>query len=586
MTSAAHIRAALALTALSGLASACSRQAALRSSLSSPALAEPLPATAAAAAPAWAEDAIGYEIFVRSFQDSDGDGIGDLRGLTRRLDYLAELGVDLLWLMPIHRGPSWHGYEISDYEAIEPDYGTSADWDALVKAVHARGMRIILDYVMNHTASTHPWFKDAASDPSSPKRGWYVWRDRDPGWTRPWDGGPTWHRHGDAFYYGLFTATMPDLNYQNPDVRRAMQDIARSWLARGADGFRLDAARHLIETGPGPFGQSDTPETHAFWRELRRVVDDQKPGALLVGEVWEENAIVRPYFGTRRAPELNMAFDFSAARRILSAISRADGTPAVEAIRDRLASFPSWGHAGTFLTNHDQARIATQLAGSGPGALELAAALLLTWPGTPWLYYGEEIGLENGDLSGDAGERRPMQWDTTRFAGFTTGETSWLAPASTKREATVAGQAERPRSLLSLYRKLISIRRARPMLRRGGTRRIDARGTASLPLVIAREHRSEHLLLAYSFAAGPNVVTIPPDQVPSEAETFEDLVTGRIERRSGRNAALVLTLEPRGFRVLLPVEGRSADYAGLRRSRSTHEQSIHQGRGRVARRRR
>jgi glycosidase len=232
----------------------------------------PAAGSAAPAAPdgRWARDAIGYEIFVRSFSDSDGDGVGDLPGLTARLDYLnagdpgsdADLGVDLLWLMPITASPSYHGYDVTDYRAVAADYGTLADFDALVAAADARGIRVITDLVINHTSSAHPWFLDARSGPAAAHRDWYVWRDAFADWQRPWGGGPVWYPAGGAWYYALFWQGMPDLNFQTPAVRAEMAAIAAFWLDRGAAGLRLDAARDLVETGascaPPPWPRGPT----------------------------------------------------------------------------------------------------------------------------------------------------------------------------------------------------------------------------------------------------------------------------------------------------------------------------------------
>ncbi|HWC65519.1 MAG TPA: alpha-amylase family glycosyl hydrolase, partial [Thermoanaerobaculia bacterium] len=245
-----------------------------------------------------------YEVFVRSFQDSDGDGIGDLGGLISRLDYLNDgnpdsatsLGVDGIWLMPVFRSPSYHGYDTADYETINPDYGSDADFRRLLDEAHRRGMKVIVDLVVNHTSAEHPWFVDAASSPSARHRDWYVWSPVDPGWTQPWGGAtPTWHPLGGAFFYGVFWGGMPDLNFRNPEVRAEIERIAALWLARGVDGFRLDAARHLVEDGPGPL-QTDTPETHAYWKEFAESVRAVKPDATLVGEIWSDTATIAPYY--------------------------------------------------------------------------------------------------------------------------------------------------------------------------------------------------------------------------------------------------------------------------------------------------
>src|SRR5205085_5554719 len=235
----------------------------------------------------WWNGAVVYEVFVRSFSDSDGDGKGDLAGLIKKLDYLndgdpstsTDLGVDAIWLMPIFASPSYHGYDTTDYESINPAFGTSADFDAVIAAAHQRGIKVILDLVLNHTGSGHPWFVDSAASPASAHRNWYVWSATDPGWTPPWGGGgDTWHFLNGSYYYGVFFSGMPDLNYRSQAVGDEMKRIAKVWLDRGADGFRLDAARYLIENGSGG-GQEDQPETHAFWKEFSAYVRSVKPSA-------------------------------------------------------------------------------------------------------------------------------------------------------------------------------------------------------------------------------------------------------------------------------------------------------------------
>jgi glycosidase len=218
-----------------------------------------------------------YEVFVRSFADGNGDGKGDLPGLIARLDYLndgdpatsTDLGVDALWLMPVFASPSYHGYDVTDYEKVNPIYGTNADLERLLAEAHRRGMRVIVDLVLNHTSDQHPWFRDSASSPTAPKRDWYVWRADDPKWVQPWNEKQSvWHQHAGAWYYAIFWGGMPDLNYRTQAVREEAKRIARYWLSRGVDGFRLDAIRHLIETGPGD-GQAGNPDTHAFLRNSR-----------------------------------------------------------------------------------------------------------------------------------------------------------------------------------------------------------------------------------------------------------------------------------------------------------------------------
>ena len=310
--------AAISTTAALPLACACARGAAPSgaaptdvatppeaAALADGAAAPREPCSAAeATAPRWWDEAVGYEIFVRSFQDSDGDGVGDLTGLTQRLDSLNDgdpgttddLGVDLLWLMPITESPSYHGYDVTEYRTVDAEYGTAEDLQVFLDAAHARGLRVVTDLVMNHSSKQHPWFLDAATGPDAAHRDWYVWSDTFLDWDRPWGAGPTWHRATSGWYYALFWEGMPDLDYRSPAVQAEMAAVALHWLELGVDGFRLDAARYLVETGPGD-GQADTEPTHACWRGMAATVAAAHPDALLVGEVWTDSAIVGTYFG-------------------------------------------------------------------------------------------------------------------------------------------------------------------------------------------------------------------------------------------------------------------------------------------------
>jgi len=436
-----------------------------------------------------------YEVFVRSFQDSDGDGIGDLNGLTSRLDYLNDgnpesqnsLGVDGIWLMPVFRSPSYHGYDTTDYESINPDYGSDADFARLCDEAHRRRLKVILDLVVNHTGSGHPWFADAASSPSARHRDWYVWSPVDPGWTQPWGGGAhTWHPLGGAFFYGVFWSGMPDLNFRNVEVRREMERIAALWLSRGVDGFRLDAARHLVEDGPGAL-QTDTPETHAYWKEFAESVRAVKSDAILVGEAWSDTATIAPYYR-----ELPLNFDFPLADAIVGGVSTGETAAIAATIRSIAELYPPRAVDAPFLTNHDQIRIATRLAADA-AKLRVAAAVLLTLPGDPFLYYGEEIGMQNGPGNADEEKRAPMPWDGSAGAGFTTG-TPWHAFSPGRETANVAAEAD-PASLLARYRSLIRLRRDHPALRSGGIELLADTGPV---LAFLRRTRTEKLLVLHN----------------------------------------------------------------------------------------
>ena len=414
--------------------------------------------------PAWWDDAVFYEVFVRSFYDSDGDGAGDLQGLVTKLDYLNDgdpattddLGVTGIWLMPVMQSPSYHGYDVVDYYTIEEDYGSNQDFEMFVAEAHARSMRVVVDLVTNHTSSAHPWFIDASTGPGAEHRDWYVWRDDDPGYPGPW-GQRVWHRRGDAYYYGIFWEGMPDLNYRNPEVTQAMHDVAQFWLEdMGADGFRLDAVQHLIEDGRQQVG---TAETHEWLAGFDRLTDEVDPQVLTVGEIWATTREVAPYVTD---DEVDLAFEFDLAGAILSSVESGDPGWLGHVLEQVQASYPRHQYA-TFLTNHDQDRVMSQLGGD-PGVARLAATVLLTLPGVPFIYYGEEIGMTG--QKPDEMIRTPMQWTAGEDAGFTTGR-PWEPVNAGYEAVNVESQAADPDSLLHHYRRLIQLRNDHVALRRG-----------------------------------------------------------------------------------------------------------------------
>ncbi|HUJ27730.1 MAG TPA: alpha-amylase family glycosyl hydrolase [Myxococcales bacterium] len=442
------------------------------------------PPVAPPALEAWPNGSVFYEVFVRSFQDSNGDGKGDLQGLISRLDYLndgdpsttTDLGVDAIWLMPIFSSPSYHGYDVTDYEQINPDYGTSADFDALIAAAHKRGIKVILDLVLNHTGSGHPWFVDSASSPSSAHRDWYVWSATDLGWDPPFGGGDTWHPQNGAWFYGLFGGGMPDLNYNTPAVHDAVKGIAGYWLGRGADGFRLDAARYLYENGEGG-GQQDQPQTHAFWKEFSAYVRSVSPSATLVGEAWADPATIAAYYGDTTAlaggDELPLAFDFPLAGAIVDSARSGSATELINTIQAVQGAYPAGATDVPFLTNHDMVRAASAM-GNDAGAMASAVAVLLTLPGTPFLYYGEEVGLREGNQNGDLGKRTPMPWSDDGIGGGFTTASPWTPFAPGRTTANVKAQQGDPASLWSRYRALIDARHRSGALARGGFQLLTA----------------------------------------------------------------------------------------------------------------
>ena len=463
----------------------------------------------------WWNDRVFYEVFVRSFRDADGDGVGDLAGLTASLDYLNDgdptttddLGITGLWLMPIFPSPSYHGYDVTDYRAINPDYGTMANFEAFLDAAHERGIAVLIDLVINHTSSEHPWFE--ASTAGDPTYGdWYLWRDTDPRTTSPW-GTPVWHAGDDGFYFGLFWEGMPDLNIEHPDVTAEIHDIARFWLEDvGVDGFRIDAARHLIEDGTT---MSDTPATVAWLEEFNAHVDSISPDALVLGEVWSPTATVAQY-----VPEaLDLAFEFDLAAAGGAAVAAQDAAVLERAMGTVTAAYPELQYA-TFLTNHDMNRIMSD-AGGDLRLAKLAGAWLLTSPGVPFVYYGEEVGLEG--VKPDERIRTPMPWTAEEpGVGFTTG-TPWQPPDPGYERSNVAAETDDPESLLSLYRALIQDRASSPALRRGDVVPVETSATAVTAFL--RTEGDDHVLV---------VLNLGPDGV---VDLTLDLAEGPLAGKEG-----------------------------------------------------
>ena len=464
----------------------------------SPEASTPAAASASAcAAPAtlpWWNDRVFYEVFVRSFQDSDGDGIGDLKGLTSRLDYLndgdpattSDLGVTGIWLMPIAESPSYHGYDVTDYTKVEPDYGTVDDFRTLVTEAHKRGIAVITDLVLNHTSVEHPWFVDSAAKGAA-HADWYLWSDTDPGVTRT-DGTPVWHQKDGRWYYGYFWEGMPDLNLANPAVTAELDRVADTWLALGVDGFRLDAIRYYLENGPQ---LEDLDASKAWLTSFREHVDGGKPDAMLVGEAYTDTNASASW-----VPAANLTFDFGYAMGILASVKSYSAAPATLALGDSLAAYPS-GQNGVFLTNHDQPRVMAELA--DPGLAKAAATVLLTSPGVPFLYYGEEVGLDG--TKPDEQIRTPMPWTAKGpGVGFTTGA-PWEPPSAGFETANVAGQDKNPTSLLAAYRTLIRLRAGHPALARGAATVLTASDTGVLGVL--RRSTDETVLVMTNFGITP-----------------------------------------------------------------------------------
>ena len=413
---------------------------------------------------AWWNDTVFYQIFVRSFYDSNGDGIGDFNGIIEKLDYLndgdprttTDLGITGLWLMPINPSTSYHGYDVTDYYAVHPDFGTLEDFRRLMEACHARGIRVIIDMVFNHTSVEHPWFQEARDNPDSDRRDWYIWAEEDPNYRGPWNQ-EVWYPTVSGYYYAVFWSGMPDLNYTNPEVTAEMEHVSRFWLDDvGVDGFRLDAARHLIEDGQE---QENTDATHAWWKNFRAIYKAINPDALTVGEIWTTNYAVVGYV---KGDELDLAFNFDLASAILSYVGSRDAENMAASLRRSFDLFPQGTYA-TFITNHDQERTMSAFF-KDIDLARLASSVLFTGPGVPFIYYGEEIGMTG--TKPDPNLRTPMQWSAEHAAGFTTGA-AWGSVNRNYTEVNVAAQTEDPNSLLSYYRTLIHLRNNHAALRVG-----------------------------------------------------------------------------------------------------------------------
>ncbi len=437
------------------------------------------------------EGTVFYEIFLRSFQDSNGDGIGDLKGATQRLDYLEDLGVGGVWLMPLNPSPSYHGYDVTDYKKVNPDYGTMADLKALVTAAHERDMDVILDLVVNHSSSQHPWFLQAEAG-NARYRKFYGFAQTNPGWRGL--GGSAWHEAPDGSYYlGLFWSEMPDLNYRNPAVMREMQGVARYWLELGVDGFRIDAIQHIIESSTGAF--ANTPENIAWVGRFEDFIHSVNPDAYLVGETWTDTETIVRY---HERAGLDYSFNYPLFTALIEAVQDRQPGALERVLEQDNALYPASARRATFISNHDQIRPGTALGflRRDEARLKLAAGLLLTLPGTPFIYYGEELGLPNGSGDADEEKRTPMPWDDRINAGFTTG-TPWYTFSSDDETLTVKAEAADPDSVLNRYKKLIEIRNSHPALLRGTLTLVPQKDDAVLEFV--REVDGERLLVLANF---------------------------------------------------------------------------------------
>ena len=486
----------------------------------------------------WWQHAVFYEVYPRSLADSNNDGVGDLNGITSKLDYLKDLGVDAIWITPFFPSPQVDfGYDVSDYQAIDPMYGTMADFDALVAAARKRGIRVILDFVVNHTSDQHKWFQDSKSSRTAKHRDWYIWRDgKGPGqppnnWTSTF-GGPAWKFDPTTkqWYYHYFYPEQPDLNWRNPAVRQAMMDVTRWWYKRGVSGFRLDAVDTLFEDAslkdnpvrPGKSVYGDPlqehkynthlPEIHEAMRELRKVADEYN--AVLIGETWTDNIDqLNAYYGNGHGLQLPMDFLFTNVNKLspaefrkqIAAINAASGWPTfVISNHDIVRSYDRYGDG-----QHDD-----QIA-------KLMAGLYLTLRGTPILYYGEEIGMKTTPPTrkedvkdpkgrtgwpndkGRDGERTPMQWDQSDNAGFSKGK-PWLPVPASAKTHNVAGEEKDSDSILSFYKQLLKLRHSNKELRDGSYVPINQNDQNVMSYLRVREDQA--VLVSLNMSASPQNV--------------------------------------------------------------------------------
>jgi oligo-1,6-glucosidase/alpha-glucosidase len=501
----------------------------------------------------WWKRGILYQVYPRSFQDSDGDGVGDLAGLESRLDYIAALGVDAIWLSPIFPSPmADFGYDVADYCGIEPMFGTLGDFDRLLAAVHARGLKLLLDFVPNHSSDQHPWFVESRSSRDNPKRDWYIWRDAKIGpdglpgppnnWISDFGGSAwTWDEGTGQYYLRAFLPQQPDLNWRNPELKAAMLDVLRFWFVRGVDGFRCDVLWHIVkaeglpDNPPNPHWRpglnerdrviqlhsTDQPEAHAISAEMRAIADEYgaKTGRerVLIGEIFLPNDRLARWHGTAEIPQVHLPFNFALIENSWNAESLGP------LIADYEASIPLWGWPNWVIGSHDAPRVAARL---GEAQARVAMMLLLTLRGTPTLYQGDELAIgevaipaervrdpreirQPGIGLGRDPCRTPMPWNGEANAGFSTTE-PWLPLNADWPSRNVAAQDADPGSMLNFTRALLRLRREEPALSIGNY--VPVACTGSL-LAYERRYESSRLLVALNLAAERVAL---PGTVPSE----------------------------------------------------------------------
>jgi maltose alpha-D-glucosyltransferase/alpha-amylase len=532
--------------------------------------------------PLWFKRAVFYEIHIRGFYDGNDDGSGDFRGLTEKLDYLQWLGIDCVWLLPMYASPLRDGgYDIADFFTIHPDYGTVDDFHAFVEAAHERGIRVIADLVMNHTSSDHPWFQEAHSDPASPKRDWYVWSDTDDRYkdariifidteVSNW----TWDPVAGAYYWHRFFSHQPDLNYDNPEVQEAMLGVLRFWLDLGLDGFRLDAVPYLFEREGT--NCENLPETHAYLKRVRAEVDARYPDRVLLAEANQWPADVVDYLGD--GDECHMAFQFPVMPRLFLGIRREEALPIVD-ILEATPQIPANAQWGLFLRNHDELtlemvsdeerdymyseyatdprmklnlgirRRLAPLLDNGRDESELLTAILFSLPGSPVLYYGDEIGMGDNIYLGDRdGVRTPMQWTGDRNGGFSRADFAQLYlpplmdPVYGYQAVNVEAQLRTPTSLLRWLHRFIALRKEHHVFALGTYEPL--RPANKRILVHIRRYEGEIALCVHNLSRSAQAVEL-------DLSEFEGLVPEEVLGRTAFPAIgqlpYLLTLTGHGF---------------------------------------
>jgi maltose alpha-D-glucosyltransferase/alpha-amylase len=496
--------------------------------------------------PLWYKDAIFYSVYVRGFYDATGDGIGDFRGLTEKLDYIEWLGVNCIWLLPFYSSPMQDGgYDISDYYSIQPEYGTMDDLKTFLSAAHRRGIRVIADLVLNHTSDQHPWFQESRVSKDSPKRDWYVWSDTDHKYADAriifldtersnW----SWDEQSKEFYWHRFFGNQPDLNYDNPELQQAIIDVVAFWLDLGIDGFRLDAVPYLIEREGT--NCENLPETHAFIKRLRAYIDSHYAGRLLLAEAnqWPEDVVA--YFGD--GDECQMCYHFPIMPRLFIALRQENRLPIVE-ILERTPLIPLTAQWGMFLRNHDELtlemvtdeerdylyqeyandrrmrlnmgirRRLAPLLDNGRRRIELLNALLFSLPGSPFLYYGDEIGMGDNIYLGDRdGVRTPMQWSADRNSGFSRADFAQLYfpinmdPVYGYQSVNVEAQQRHSTSLLHWMRQMIKLRKQHQVFGRGTISFIKPENPRIFAFI--RSYEDETVLCIYNLARSSQPVQL------------------------------------------------------------------------------